>query len=145
MILGTGTVDAIYRFTGQNINYNINECLFLLSETEPQIFSKRGVVNLKQLSKTEYCDSSYSEKYLLEDALVISHRREPEESRVFDTLIYVQRRNKERLENREPEWIQYFHFAKEHGSRSLKKIMEDYESTHGNENAHPLDLDDWLF
>lgn len=128
MILGTGTIDAIYRFSGQDLNYHINDCLFLLSESEPQIFSERGIINLRQLYTSEAREADHNEKYLSEHGLSIFYRKEIEgENRVFDTCIHVKRRNKKQIGKREPEWVKYFDFAKNQGSGNLKKIMKAYD------------------
>lgn len=129
MILGTGNVDSIYRFCGRDLNYHINNCLFLLSEAEPQLFSQRGIVNLNQLHSSESRGSDYNEKYILDNYLVIFCRNIDEESNnLYNTEIYIKRRKKEALDKKEPEWIKYFNFAKEQGSGNLKKIMEAYKN-----------------
>lgn len=53
LILATGAVEVIYRFTGKNLVYNMNDCLFILAAYEPQLFSERGLVNLTVLASDE--------------------------------------------------------------------------------------------
>ena len=50
LILETGAVEVIYRFLGENLTYNMNDCLFVLAVYEPQLFSERGLQNLKVLA-----------------------------------------------------------------------------------------------
>ena len=134
MILGTGAVDSIYRFSGRDLNYHVNDCLFLLSEVEPEIFSKRGIINLSHLSSAEAREADDNEKYLTEDGLAIFYRKEiEEESRVFDTFIYVKRRNKKVSGKKDPDWVKYYNFAKEHGGGNLNEIIESYDSSSKDE------------
>ena len=53
MILGDGHVDAMYRLRGSDINFNIEDILFLLSELEPTIFRDRARDNLGVLASPE--------------------------------------------------------------------------------------------
>lgn len=53
MILETGPVVAIYRFQGKDIFSNIEDCLFILSICEPQLFLGRGLACLKALASDE--------------------------------------------------------------------------------------------
>jgi len=50
MILGGAHVDTIYRLRGTDLIHHIEDCLFVISRLEPQIFSERGRVNLETLA-----------------------------------------------------------------------------------------------
>jgi len=52
VILGTGEVDAIYRFSGSAITYRAADCLFAVAASDPVMLSERGRVNLQQLLST---------------------------------------------------------------------------------------------
>jgi hypothetical protein len=55
IILGSSSIDAIYRFTGTDIASRIEDGLYTLSTLEPALFSARGHTNLKQLaSRSRY-------------------------------------------------------------------------------------------
>ncbi len=67
LILETGVIEVIYRFPGKDLVYNINDCLFILASCQPQLFSERGIENLrvlasddvkKQLSQMQQHDNS---------------------------------------------------------------------------------------
>jgi len=53
LLLKTGVIEVIYRFPGKDLAHNINDCLFILSACEPQLFSERGLENLKILASWE--------------------------------------------------------------------------------------------
>jgi hypothetical protein len=53
IILGEAMVDVIWRFTGADLHYVAEDCVFVLSTHEPGIFSERGVVNLRLLATDE--------------------------------------------------------------------------------------------
>lgn len=48
-LLGENKVKSIIRIQGKDINYNINECLYFLSQIFPDSFSERGKLNLGTL------------------------------------------------------------------------------------------------
>lgn len=48
-ILESGAVDTIYRITGVDINYHLEDCLYFISQLNPEIFSSRGMLNLETL------------------------------------------------------------------------------------------------
>ena len=50
MILGAKAVDVIYRLRGSDLTYHIEDCLYLISKWEPEIFSQRGKINLEILA-----------------------------------------------------------------------------------------------
>lgn len=53
MILGENHVDSIYRLRGSDINYHIEDVLYLILSLEPTLFSERGFKNLNLLSSSE--------------------------------------------------------------------------------------------
>ncbi|WP_181897215.1 DUF559 domain-containing protein [Winogradskyella pacifica] len=48
-LLGEKKVKTIIRIKGKDITYNINECLYFLSQVFPESFSQRGKLNLGTL------------------------------------------------------------------------------------------------
>ncbi|MBO1897593.1 hypothetical protein HNW13_017795 [Shewanella sp. BF02_Schw] len=53
MILGGGHIDVIYRLRGVDINYRIEDCLYLLAKLEPSFFSERRLHGLVDLASDE--------------------------------------------------------------------------------------------
>lgn len=49
MILGEGYIDTIYRLRGTDLVYHTEDCLFVISRLEPQIFSTQGRLDLEML------------------------------------------------------------------------------------------------
>ncbi|OAZ99910.1 hypothetical protein ADS46_12535 [Halomonas sp. G11] len=46
-------MDAIYRLRGSDINFYIEDVMFLLAKLEPTIFGDRASANLEVLASTE--------------------------------------------------------------------------------------------
>ena len=57
MILGEGHVDTIYRLRGTDLVHRAEDCLFVISHFEPQIFSNRGRANLEMLASSSTKES----------------------------------------------------------------------------------------
>lgn len=53
MILGEGHLDVIYRLRGSDLNYYVEDVLYLLAELEPGLFGPRAIANLKALASPE--------------------------------------------------------------------------------------------
>lgn len=84
-ILSRSDVDVIYRFKGADIHFGVEHLLFHLSEQEPQIFSGRGIANLRVLTagRRNFCG-------LGEDGFYIEYA--DEEGHPFLTKIICRRR-----------------------------------------------------
>lgn len=50
MILGSKGINAIYRMRGADLYYHINDILYFIAKWNPELFSKRGVLNLQALA-----------------------------------------------------------------------------------------------
>jgi hypothetical protein len=74
LILGSGTVDTIFRINGRNIYYNLNDCLWLISYFRPQVFSTRGLTNIEVLAS----HTAKSHENISSPFVVISH--DPEDN-----------------------------------------------------------------
>lgn len=76
MILDQGQISAIYRLKGKNIYWDIEDCLFALAAYEPQLFSERGLSNLKNLAsdsaKSSVIDSVSNNFISTNDSLYFS-------------------------------------------------------------------------
>lgn len=130
MILSTGEVDAIFRFRGRDLNFHINDCLFVLSESEPDIFSSRGKINLNHLSSSEAKGAEYKSKYITERALMLHYIKFDEGiGKEIETAIHVERRSKISEKGKVPFWEEYYLFAKNHGSGNLDEIIKAYKAS----------------
>ena len=50
VILAHSEITAVLRITGRDVNYSLEEALFVVSQIHPAAFSDRGLVNLKTLA-----------------------------------------------------------------------------------------------
>ncbi len=73
LILGSNGVDVIYRLTGTNINNieMLNECLYLISFWEPQLFSERAHIQINTLA------SKFVKDY------IVGHHQDEEEEHII--------------------------------------------------------------
>ena len=53
IILGEGHVDTIYRFRGCDLLHSPNECIWLMSLLNSQLFTRRAIMKLEHLNKLE--------------------------------------------------------------------------------------------
>lgn len=53
LIMGTGQIDVLYRFRGDDLVHRLHDCLLLVSRWDPDLFSDRGQVNLVTLASPE--------------------------------------------------------------------------------------------
>ncbi len=60
MLLNSHPLDAIYRFRGKDIFHHIEDCLYVVSRWDPEIFSERGLVNLEALASAEARRENYA-------------------------------------------------------------------------------------
>mgnify|MGYP003407632817 FL=1 len=60
MILGEGAVDAIYRLRGEDINFRLDEVLYVLLRLEPSIFAAKAEARFTVLASPEVVRLSYT-------------------------------------------------------------------------------------
>lgn len=53
LVLGTGYLDVLYRFRGEDLMYRIHDALHLASKWDADLFSPRGRINLHTLASDE--------------------------------------------------------------------------------------------
>lgn len=111
LILGAGAVDAICRIRGGDINYRINDVLFLLSRWDLCVFTERGRRNLRTLASDRaiWC---HENSQCSTDAVV----------RIGQYYLNISRRNR----NGDEYWRNLFEFAKSMGGGKLDAVMKKY-------------------
>ena len=119
MILGAEAVDVIYRFRGHDIFYNLEDCLFLVSAWEPELFSPRGVGHLKQLASDEA--RRYVDRTLPDQSSF--HGWHPVNS---STNISIVRNSRHIPTGRSPFWVQLYNFAQNRGGGNLDTLMSQW-------------------
>ena len=53
LLLASGAVEAVVRLRGSDLLYHMDDCLLLLAQWEPELFSARGLTNLDTLATRE--------------------------------------------------------------------------------------------
>lgn len=53
LVLGTGSLDVLYRLRGADLVHRLHDCLLLVARWDPDLFSARGQVNLGTLASPE--------------------------------------------------------------------------------------------
>jgi hypothetical protein len=53
LLLGTGAVDVLYHFRGEDLIYRLHDCLLVAARWDPALFSERGRINLDTLASPE--------------------------------------------------------------------------------------------
>lgn len=123
MIIGSGALDVIYRLTGKDLTFQLDNVLFLLSRCEPTIFSARGIANLKSLANYELRDFEACS----EETDFYRKLYEPESGSV--NHIYIERRHKIMPSDRPHFWQSAYNFAVSQGGGSLDEIIALYRSS----------------
>lgn len=59
MILGSGHVDAIYRIRGADINYRVEDVMWILGSLEAGLFDSRAMAKLRTIASDEVIKSQF--------------------------------------------------------------------------------------
>lgn len=85
LILGSKTVDRIFRINGRNINNNINDCIWLIAQYEPLFFSIRGRANLDLLSS----ETTRNTEILYEPFVLIKHEPKDDDDKYWEVFLEI--------------------------------------------------------
>jgi hypothetical protein len=118
MILGDASITSIYRFRGKDVFSSVEDCLFILSAWEPQLFSDRGHRRLA---------SEASE----EAKAVINQHHLDDEWRIFVPYkkynhqygTVVERHSKMPFTRGSHLLVEHYSFAKKHGGGDLERLI----------------------
>ncbi|GAB5521336.1 MAG: hypothetical protein RhofKO_35870 [Rhodothermales bacterium] len=50
LLVGSDGLDVVYRLRGRDLLYRLHDCLYLVAQWEPKLFSQRGHINLRTLA-----------------------------------------------------------------------------------------------
>ncbi len=118
ILLGEGHFETIYHFRGCDLTYYPEDCLWLISILDPDLFSERGRLNLNQLHKLEFVDSlTNRESYMLR----CRTKMEPYWFWAFRRNIH----QKAKTPNW-PHWRVLFRFACKHPGTSLDELVSGW-------------------
>ena len=123
MILGAEAVDVIYRFRGRDINYHIEDCLFVVSQWEPHIFSLRGLLQLNGSASDEarhYLERNSAERSCFHN---IIYKTDSEWKYRDPPHIFIVRNSRHNPPGDSPFWQSLFKFAQDRGGGNLDNII----------------------
>lgn len=52
-LLAQGKIQMLYRLRGIDLYFHIEDCLYLISQSQPHLFHERGLINLKRLASED--------------------------------------------------------------------------------------------
>jgi hypothetical protein len=120
MILGEEKIDVIYRLRGGDINYYIEDILYLLVNLEPCLFTPRAMKNLEVLASSEvkvikkdHLHENFHFKYLNEDDLGYFH---------------IENRRRIVPINQRRFWQSAYRYAVSIGGGKLNDVMSSYRN-----------------
>ena len=124
MILGGGHVDAIVRLPGSEINFRLNDALYLASRWDPSFFSDRGHIQLKRLASKPAHDFDPNRN---PDFAVVYYRGSEAES---PGPMYLRLRRTARIvpEGKRAYWQTAYTFATARGGNDLDETIAAYRS-----------------
>lgn len=123
MILGAGAVDVVYHLRGADLTYHLEDCLYIISKWESDIFSKRGIVNLEILATKE---ARAHEPQQGDTIVMIEYWQE---SKGIDPLfISIMRNSKKIPHGQRAFWCSMYEFAKKCGDGNLDELIRKYKS-----------------
>ena len=128
MILGATNINTIYRLRGSDLTYHINDVLYVIANYTPDIFSGRGVLNLKQLASKEILHRTFN---LYDTIDLISF---PENEAGDMSRIYIERHHKNIPDGKTQFWQTLYEFAVAEEGGNLDEIINKYRSTTFNKS-----------
>lgn len=120
MILGDHCVDTIYRFRGQDLNYHMEDVLWIFSQYEPWLFSERGRCNLDLLA-SENIKQGFSKEY--GEMIVMPTKWEGHP----DGHVVIFRRTNEIPPGMRAHWTYLYKRALEFQGHDLDGVREQYK------------------
>ena len=93
IVLGSGELDEIIRLAGQDIHYRPDDCIYLLSQMHPEVFTERSRCNLERIASPEARDAQFLNGKLRYVALVPKHGDDGEIGAQSTVRIAWRRRN----------------------------------------------------
>ncbi|OFI66366.1 hypothetical protein [Vibrio cholerae] len=120
MILGSTDIEEIYRISGKEINYRIEDVFYTLSIWSPWLFNERQSYNLSRIATQELTlraplstDTIYSVNYIEDNQM---------------NCFYIEKRHKNIPEGKRQFWQSLFKFAQKSGGGHLDDIIASYRS-----------------
>jgi len=126
MILGTKTVNAIYRLRGSDVYYRIEDILYLVSKWNPELFSMRGLLNLETLASDEV---KAAEMEVPRSIAIVTYKTEYLAGlRNEPVHLRMERRHLQSPRGKRQFWEAAFRFASEIGGGNLDDVIAQYRA-----------------
>ena len=122
MILGGGHVDSIFRFRGCDLTYHLEDLLFIVSRYEPNIFSKRGLLNLSNLASSFIRNRDFQ---LTDTSVLYSVISDVDDLR---HMVTVDRKHSIVSDEHTQFWMSAFLYANKFTGCDLDAVIENYRS-----------------
>jgi hypothetical protein len=126
MIMGTKTVNSIYRLRGADIYYRIEDILYIVSRWNPELFSQRGIVNLERLASPE------AKSGLMEvprSIAIITYKNDENDwDENGPVHLCMERRHLESPRGKRQFWEAAYRFATEIGGGKLDDVISKYRA-----------------
>lgn len=126
MIVGSNTVDVVYRLRGKDLFYHMEDCLFIVSQLHPELYSERGRINIYTLSSEA---AKYNLEYRHDSAMIQYNFEEPID------LIAVYWTKQEKSSKVHLHWKRLYEFVLENGGGNLDELIEKFRSDIGTEHT----------
>lgn len=121
MILGTEKFHTIYRLRGRDLHYRFEDCLYIMAQLDPMLFSERGLENISLPGSENVREYDGEEK----DHITITY---PELSDGPDPLfLVIERRYRNYPKHERRYWDQVYKFARKEGGGNLDALMARYD------------------
>lgn len=128
MILGAKAIDAIYHFQGKDLYYHIEDCLYIISKWNPELFSIRGLSNLQTLASDTVQERILSCEPPKEEARILLAYPLYSQREVTYSYLKIVRRVQNVPEGKRSFWQYIFTFAKQSGGGNLDELIEKYRN-----------------
>ncbi|ELA9340197.1 hypothetical protein ACEV8B_22380 [Vibrio parahaemolyticus] len=119
MILGSTDIEEIYRISGKEINYRIEDVFYTLSMWSPWLFNERESYNLSRIATQELTlrspspvDTIFSVNYVDNDNQI--------------NCFYIEKRHKNIPEGKRQFWQSLFKYAQKLGGGNLDDVIASY-------------------
>jgi len=122
MILGTSNIDEIYRISGKEITYRIEDVFFALSKWSPWLFDDRQKYNLSRIASEEV-----TKRTIQPEDTIFSVNYVDDESNQLNQF-WLEKRHKIIPKGKRQFWQSAFRYAENIGGGNLDEVMSQYRN-----------------
>ena len=120
MIMGTNTVDFMYRLRGTDIYRHAGDILYVISRNHPSLFSRRGLLNIASLA-----NEGAKEYHPTASLSFVTIRYQNENGKVYDS-VEMDVRQRDIPSGTRQMWQSYFRRAMLKPGRTLDELIKEY-------------------